>query len=215
MTPARVIIVEDHTMMRELFARLVRDQLGLEIVADCATVAEGASAILREKPDLTIVDWTLPDGTGADLVRQVKAKLPRLCWLFVSASEEGLPVSTALNLGVQGFVHKRSELDIFSKAVALLLAGKNYYCPVSAPRAIDRRIEETRAVELTPREREILCGIALGVNNKVLAGQLGVSPKTVLNHIATLKDKLGLFETAHLVYYAMEREYIEVPKKRM
>ena len=68
---ARVILVEDHTMVRQLFAHLIREDLGLALVADCTSVAEGTAALVREKPDLAIVDWMLPDGRGFDLVRGV------------------------------------------------------------------------------------------------------------------------------------------------
>ena len=85
--PARVVLVEDHIMVRQLFAHLVRDDLGLTLAADCTTVAEGQVALVREQPDLAIVDWMLPDGRGFDLVRAVGPKLPRTRWLFVSSSE--------------------------------------------------------------------------------------------------------------------------------
>ena len=78
--PARVVLVEDHTMVRQLFAHLVRDDLGLTLAADCTTVAEGQVALVREQPDLAIVDWMLPDGRGFDLVRSVGPKLPRTRW---------------------------------------------------------------------------------------------------------------------------------------
>ena len=81
-TPARVVLVEDHTMVRQLLAHLVRDDLGLTLAADCTTVADGREAILREKPDLAIVDWMLPDGRGFELVRTVAPKLHRTRWLW-------------------------------------------------------------------------------------------------------------------------------------
>ena len=109
-TPARVVLVEDHTMVRQLFAHLVRDELGLTLAADCTTVADGVVALLREKPDLAIVDWMLPDGRGFELVRQAGPKLPRTRWLFISSNEQGHLVREAVSLGVQGFVMKRSDL---------------------------------------------------------------------------------------------------------
>ena len=80
---ARIVLVEDHTMVRQLFAHVVREELGLTLAADCTTVADGLQALLREKPDLAIVDWMLPDGRGFDLVRKAGPKLPRTRWLFV------------------------------------------------------------------------------------------------------------------------------------
>jgi DNA-binding NarL/FixJ family response regulator len=210
---ARVILIEDHTMVRQLFAHVIREDLGLSLVADCTTVAEGAVALAREKPDLAIVDWMLPDGRGFDLVRNVGPRLPRTRWLFISSNEQGHLVREAVSLGVQGFVMKRSDLSTMREAVRRVLAGETYYCPASAALLVDRMVGEgqTLGVNLTSREREVLRGFARGENPKVLADRLGVSTKTVQNHLSILKDKLGLPEPAALVHYAIKHGYIEAP----
>src|SRR5437867_300724 len=95
---ARVVLIEDHTMVRQLLAHVIRDDLGLELAADCTTVAEGAAALLKERPDLAVVDWMLPDGRGFDLVRSVGARLPRTRWLFISSNEQGHLVREAVSL---------------------------------------------------------------------------------------------------------------------
>src|SRR3954468_16338663 len=121
---ARVVLIEDHTMVRQMLAHLVRDDLGLTLAADCTSVAEGTEALLREKPDLAIVDWMLPDGRGFDLVRNVGPRLPRTRWLFVSSNEQGHLVREAVSLGVQGFVMKRSDLATIREAIRRILAGE-------------------------------------------------------------------------------------------
>jgi len=210
---SRIVLIEDHTMVRQLFAHLIREDLGLTLAADCTTVSEGAAALLKEKPDLAIVDWMLPDGRGFDLVRSVGPKLPRTRWLFMSSNEQGHLVREAVSLGVQGFVMKRSDLGTMREAVRRILAGETYYCPASARLLVDRMVGEGQAmgVSLTPREREVLRGFARGENPKVLADRLGVSAKTVQNHLSILKDKLGLQEPAALVHYAIKHGYIEAP----
>src|SRR5882672_11369584 len=204
--PARVVLVEDHTMVRQLFAHLVRDDLKLTLAADCTTVAEAQIALLREKPDLAIVDWMLPDGRGFDLVRAVGPRLPRTRWLFVSSNEQGHLVREAVSLGVQGFVMKRSDLATIREAIRRVLAGETYYCPASTRLLVDRLVGEgqTMGVSLTSREREVLRGFAGGENPKALADRLGISAKTVQNHLSILKDKLGLQEPAALVHYAIK-----------
>ena len=197
-TPARVVLVEDHTMVRQLFAHLLRDELGLTLAADCTTVADAMVALLREKPDLAVVDWMLPDGRGFDLVRQIGPKLPRTRWLFVSSNEQGHLVREAVSLGVHGFVMKKSDLATLREAVRKVLAGEKYYCPASSRLLVDKMVDESRAIaaNLTSREREVLRGFARGENPKALAERLGVSTKTVQNHLTLLKDKLGLLEPA-------------------
>lgn len=200
-------------MVRQLFAHLIEEDLGLTLAGDCRSVAEGAAILLKEKPDLAIVDWMLPDGRGFDLVRNVGPKLPRTRWLFISSNEQGHLVREAVNLGVQGFVMKRSDLATMREAVRRILGGETYYCPASARLLVDRMVGEGQAVgiSLTPREREVLRGFARGENPKVLADKLGVSAKTVQNHLSLLKDKLGLQEPAELVHYAIKHGYIEAP----
>ena len=210
---ARIVLIEDHTMVRQLFAHLVREDLGLTLAADCTTVAEGIAALLKEKPELAIVDWMLPDGRGFDVLRAVGTKLPRTRWLFISSNEQGHLVREAVSLGVQGFVLKRSDLGTLRHAITRVLAGETYYCPASARLLVDRMVGEGQAmgVNLTTREREVLRGYARGENPKALADRLGVSSKTVQNHLSMLKDKLGLQEPAELVHYAIKHGYIETP----
>lgn len=213
MPAERVVLVEDHVMVRQLFAQVLRVDLGLVLAADCATVAEGLDAVLREKPALAIVDWRLPDGRGFDLIRQAGPKLPRTRWLMISSNEQGHLVREAVSLGVQGFVMKRSDVSTLRDAVRRVLAGETYYCPASARLLVERLVGESQAVgvALTTREREVLRGFADGVNPKQLAAQLGMSLRTLQNHLAALKDKLGLREPAELVRYAIKHGYIEAP----
>ena len=210
---ARVVLVEDHTMVRQLLAHLVRQDLGLNLVADCTTVADGCVALIREKPDLAIVDWMLPDGRGFDLVRTAGPKLSRTRWLFISSNEQGHLVREAVSLGVHGFVMKRSDLSTLRTAISRVLAGEKYYCADSSRLLVEKLVDEgqTVAVNLTPRERAVLCGFARGENPKHLAGRLGLSSKTVQNHLVMLKDKLGLHEPAELVHYAIKHGHIEAP----
>src|ERR1051325_8615254 len=136
--PPRVVLVEDHTMVRQLFAHLIREQLGLTLAADCTTVAEGRVALLREKPDLAIIDWMLPDGRGCDLVRAAGPKLLRTKWLLVSSNEQGHLVREAVSLGVQGCVMKRSDVSTLRTAITKLLAGEKYYCPDSSRLLVEK-----------------------------------------------------------------------------
>jgi len=211
--PARLVLIEDHTMVRQLFAHLVRDELGLVLAAECTTVAEATVALLREKPDLAIVDWMLPDGRGFELIRKTGPRLPHTRWLFLSSNEQGHLVREAVSLGVHGFVMKRADLATLREAVRRILAGDTYYCPASARLLVDRMVGEGQVVgvSLSPREREVLRGFARGENPKALADRLGISTKTVQNHLSIVKEKLGLQEPAELVNYAIRHGYVEAP----
>lgn len=200
-------------MVRQLLAHLVKTELGLRLTADCTTVAEGIKALLDGKPDLAIVDWMLPDGRGFDIVRAAGPKLPRTRWLFISSNEQGHVVREAVTLGVQGFVMKRSELSVLRTAISKVLAGEKYYCPASSRLLVDKLVDESHvvAVNLSDREREVLCAFASGENSKELAQRMNLTPKTIQNHLTALKEKLNLREPAELVHYAIKHGYIETP----
>ncbi len=211
--PATVVLIEDHAMVRQLMAQLVRDELKLELAADCTTVAEGSAAVLRHRPDLVVIDWMLPDGRGFEVLRATGQKLPRTRWLFVSSNEQGHLVREAVRLGVQGFVMKRSDLSILRTAITRVLAGETYYCATSSALLVGNLVSEGQAsaANLSPREQVVLRGFASGENPKALAERIGVSAKTVQNVLSSIKDKLGLYEPAQLVHYAIKHGYIEAP----
>lgn len=213
MSRARIVLIEDHAMVRQLLGALITDQLGHVLCATCLSVQEGLAALRREKPDLAIVDWRLPDGRGFDLVRQMSSELPATRWLFMSATEQGHVVREAVGLGVQGFVQKRADLDTLRTAITKVLAGEKYYCPASSRLLVEELVDERRyaKVPLTPRETDILRHFAQGKNIKAVAVELGISVKTAQNHLTGLKDKLNLHEPAELVHYAIKHGYVEAP----
>jgi DNA-binding NarL/FixJ family response regulator len=146
-------------------------------------------------------------------VRACGPKLARTRWLFVSSNEQGHLVREAVSLGVHGFVMKRASLSTLRTAITRVLAGEKYYCPGSSRLLVEKLVDEGRtvAINLTSREREVLRGFARGDNPKMLAERLGVTSKTVQNHLSMLKEKLGLAEPAELVHYAIKHGYIEAP----
>ncbi len=113
----RLVVVEDHAVVRELLGPRISEEIGLTLVAEASTVAEAKVICLREKPDLVIADWTLPDGSSADLVVSVTDKLPKTKWLFVSAFENRAMVEEAAALGAGGFVLKKWPVTVLLEAV--------------------------------------------------------------------------------------------------
>lgn len=213
MPSARIIIVEDHIMVRQLLGSLIRDTLKLNLVAEVTTAAEATTVCLREKPDVVVLDWALPDGRGFQVLRAVSEKLPLTRWLVLSSNEQEHLVCEAIELGVQGFVFKRSDISLFREAITRVVAGKTYYCPRSAQLYVEAKRSErtTVASNLTARERQVLRAYARGENPKVTADQLGVAVKTVNNIMTAIKEKLGLKEPAELVRYAIKHGYVEAP----
>ena len=214
MKSVRLIIVEDHTMMRQLLSDAVRVETGLQIVAAVGTVASGIKACLEHKPDLAIVDWMLPDGSGLLIVKQIKQHLKDMRFIMLTSNDEESVVQEANAAGVQGFVLKSASLETLREALAAVLAGRNFYCAESSkfllPSSSGGRASPATQI-LTPREREILCAVANGFGTKETAERLHVSAKTIANHLAALKEKLNIHETSGLVRYAIKNGWVDAP----
>lgn len=209
---ARVVIIEDHALVRELLVSLVQDEFALKVAAHCTTTREGVAACRREKPDLVIIDWMLPDGRGFDVVREAGPVLSRTRWICISSNEQEHLVREAVKLGIHGFVMKRSPLEVFCEAIRTVLGGGSYYCEQSARLLVEAmRSEAMVSTNLSSREREVLRRIASGDNPKDIADHLGVALKTVQNHVVAMKEKLCIQEAAGLVRYAIKHGYVEPP----
>ena len=209
----RVLIIEDHEMVQEIVADIVAKELNHEVVGHATTVAEGSQLCLSLKPDLVVLDWTLPDGRGFEIVRAVGSKLPHTRWLCLSANEQEHMVREAVELGLQGFVLKRSKMQVLREAIETVLRGESYYCATSSKLLVDamRNRNSRMASNLTRRERDVLIGVARGENMKQIAHRFDLELKTVHNHLANLKDKLGIREPAGLVRWAIKHGLVDSP----
>lgn len=208
----RLIIVEDHTMVRQLLnAAVLQVAADAQIVAAVGTVASGIAACLQHKPDLAIVDLMLPDGSGLLLVKQLRQRMTTVRFLVLTSNEDERMVQEARAAGVEGFVFKRASIETLCEAITAVITGRVYYCTESTPLflAPPNTMTGSERQMLTPREREILVSIANGFGIKETADRLQVSTKTVSNHLSALKDKLAIHETSALVRYAIRQGWVE------
>lgn len=208
---ASLVLIEDHTLVRDLLGAVLKEDPALALAGDFGGVAEGIKGCLKLKPALVIIDWMLPDGKGIDVVRALTPRLPGTRYLFLSSLEKEHIVREAIDAGVHGFVMKRASYETLFEAVHAVLAGRSYYCAVSSRLLVEAmRTAAAAGVDaLTSRERDILRGIAQGASIKEIADRLGLSPKTVNNQFGTLKDKLGIRDTAGLIRYAVRHGLVE------
>jgi len=215
MNPVRIIIVEDHTMIRQLLSDAVRIEGDMQIVAAVGTVAGGITACLEHQPDLAIIDWMLPDGSGLLIVKQLKQhlNLKKMRFIMLTSNDEESLVQEANAAGVQGFVLKSASLETLREALTTVLAGRNFYCPESSKYLLPPAGGAVSPANdtLTPREREILCSVANGFGTKETAERLHVSTKTIANHLTALKEKLNIHETSGLVRYAIKHGWVDAP----
>jgi|SRR5579871_463118 len=210
----RLIIIEDHTMIRQLLSDVVQSsKIKIQIVAAVGTVAAGLVACVELKPDLVIVDLMLPDGSGLQLVKNLRPQLQATKFIVLTSNDDQAIVQDVHAAGVEGFLLKRSSMETLGEALTAVTAGSTYYCAESkeilASPPLVQRVRNS--VALTPREREIICSIANGFGTKETAERLHVSAKTIANHFAALKDKLNIHETSGLVRYAIKQGWVDAP----
>jgi len=192
----RVLIADDHGIVRSGLRLLLERQPDIEVVAEAADGAEARELAIRERPDLAILDVKMPKLTGLQATREIKAQAPEVAVLILSMHDEERYISEALKAGASGYVVKtQADTDL-----------------VAAIRAVERGepfpVPKTQGT-LTPREEEIVKLVAEAHTSKEIAAILHLSEKTVENHRANAMRKLGMRDRVELVRYAIRRGLIE------
>ncbi|MBP1625824.1 MAG: nreC 2 [Holophagaceae bacterium] len=207
---ARLLLVDDHPILREGLARLINQEKDLEVVGQAEDHA-GALAALRESgPDLMIVDLTLASGNGLDLIREVRKHRARLPILVFSMHDDAYHAEQALRVGANGYVTKYEAPETLLKAIRLVLKGE-LYVHESMVGAILRRAvaktdpeEEGDGLGLSSREREVFRMLGKGMGTRMIAEQMGVSVRTVDTHRENIKHKLNLKNASELLQLAIQ-----------
>jgi DNA-binding NarL/FixJ family response regulator len=220
-TPAvcRVLLVEDDAPVRQRLAGIIRSWSGGELIADCATLAEATDAIRVNALDLLITDLKLPDGHGVQAIRFLRATQPGAEAMVISALTDDQTVIEAIEAGATGYLLKDSDPINVIDAIKELLEGGS---PISSTiaRTIVRRLggrtaandapREEAGQQLTPREMDILWGIAKGFTYGELAERLQISKQTVPVHIKNIYRKLQANNRSEAVYEASRRGLIRL-----
>ena len=212
--PPSVVIVDDH----ELFRAGVRAELeGLvEVKAEAGAVEDAVASILREKPDVTLLDVHMPGGGGIEVIRQVARERPVQRFLALSVSDSAEDVIAVIRAGARGYVTKSISGEVLAAAIGRVRDGDAVFSPRLAGFVLDAFHGEIPEAEidpeldqLTPREREVLRLIARGYLYKEIALRLDISPKTVEAHVGAVLRKLQLSNRHELSRWAVERRLVE------
>jgi DNA-binding NarL/FixJ family response regulator len=213
--PLSIVVVDDHPFMREVISRMLRlQEKRYDVVAEAADVGTAFEACERLQPDMLILDINLPDGSGIDAVRRLKAASPRTRILLCTAYVTDDRVLDALRSGAHGFVEKTNTWQDFVDVIERVSRGENYFCShtsmaVSELSQLARHhVELARSVALSPRESQVLKLVAQGGSSKEIAGKLSVSVSTVDVHRANVMKKLDLKNVAQLVAFAFHIDLI-------
>lgn len=207
----RLLLVDDHPIMRHGLAQLVAAEKGLQVCGECGTALEGLEAVDRLKPDLVVIDLTLPDKHGLELLKDLHVMHPGLRCLVLSMHDEQLYGERALRAGARGYLMKEVAADQFIHAVRKVLGGGIYVSEVLAGQMLElavgartKRGPGAAVDQLTDRELEVLQWIGSGKATKWIAEQMSISPRTVEAHRSHIKEKLGIPDGAALVRYAVQ-----------
>lgn len=203
----RVLLMDDHVVVREGLRALLERQDGIDVVAEAGSVAEAVG--LEVDPDVVVADLVLPDERGAEVVRRLKERHPDAAILVLTMVDNPTDVQLCLAAGARGYLLKETASTELVDAVRKVAGGEDYLQP-SLGAALARwrdtpgRIHVRATDDLSQREREVLRLIALGHTNTEIASMLYVSVRTVENHRAGVMRKLGLRTRAELVRHAAE-----------
>jgi DNA-binding NarL/FixJ family response regulator len=205
--PKRIIIVEDHTAIREMLAEILRVDPAYKIIGESGEGHQACQLCLELKPDLIVLDARLPGLSGVDILRRISKQLKSTRVMVFSAYETPALVREMLEAGAHGFVEKTAGLGEFKKGLETIGRGGTYFGPGVAAllRTVVANKSSGSGVEtLTDREREILKLVAESNSTKEIALKLDISVKTVDNHRTNLMRKLDLHDVASLTRYSLE-----------
>lgn len=215
MSRVRLLLADDHTMVRQGLRKLLEERVDWEVVAEASDGREAIKLAEQHRPDVAILDVAMPLLNGIEATRQITKRVPSTRVLVLSMHADEVYVTQVLRAGATGYLLKDSADADLMEAVAAVAQGKSFFSPAIARVMLDdyvRQLADKGIVDrfdsLSEREREIFQLIAEGKTNKEIAGLLGVSPSTIETHRGHILEKLDCHNAAEIVLYAVRRGVI-------
>ncbi len=203
--PTRVLIVEDHLVVAEGLAALIDHQSDMKVVGKVGTVADCASLGVELNPDVVLLDFRLPDGTGADAAAAIREMRPQAKMIFLTREDSDAARFAAVQSGASAFIHKSQAAAEVVTAIRDVARGKMLITPRTiATLLAKRRTIDVQLQSLTVREKEVLRLMAEGEPSRSIASSLGISYTTVRTHIRSLGQKLGVHSKLEAIVKARE-----------
>ena len=207
----RVLIADDHAVVREGIRHVLSSDIGFEVVGEASDGAQAVSLATKLEPDVVVLDLSMPEVSGLDAAARIRATLPGVCILILSIHDHEEYVLQSVRAGAHGYLRKDSSPAELRAAIRALYDGGSVFSPPVARTLSsalrNERVElerKARIANLTPRERAVLVAIARGSTNKEIASDLGISVRTVESHRETLMKKLGVRGAASLTRVAID-----------
>ena len=205
MTTTRVLICDDHEVVREGLRGLIGRQEGMSVVGEAGTVAEAIAAAARAKPDVVVMDVRLPDGSGVEACRAIREANPETKMIMLTSYADDEALFAAIIAGASGYLLKQTRGQAVVDAIIAVAAGRSLLDPEVTGKVLARlresRAEDPALASLTDQERKVLAGLAEGKTNREIGESLFLAEKTVKNYVSRILEKLGLSRRAEAAAY--------------
>ncbi len=208
----RLVLVDDHQLVRDGLAQLLGGVDDFEVVGLAADGAEACAAVEYHRPDIVLMDLSMPGCDGITATRRLRGLAPDVRVLVLTSFSDRNRIVEAIDAGAVGYILKDSEPDDLVRAIRSAARNESPLDPRVARTLIDRHRESgTTDVQLTPREREVLACIAEGLPNKLIARRLGIAEKTVKAHLTNVFQRIGVTDRTQAALWARERDLGATP----
>jgi len=212
-SPIRLFVVDDHILFREGLIAIVRSAPDVEVVGQAGSVSEAIELIQTIKPDIVLMDFGLPDGTGADATRAILKKYPECKIVFLTMSEEDEDLFEAIRSGAKGYLLKSLQPARLISTLRSVQQGESALSRTMTLRVMEelsrtRKTEYPAEVTLTHREIDVLRAVATGLSNQDIANHLFITENTVKYHVHSILEKLKLSSRKEAAAYAREHGLI-------
>lgn len=220
MKPIRVVVVDDHALVRMGLTTLLGDRPDMEVVGEASTPAQALQVIQRLEPDIVLMDIRMPGESGIEATRQIVQRFPQTrVIILTSYSDDGL-VMRAIQAGAVGYVLKQADNDVLIHAILAASRGESLLDPATTARlmnylrTLERQAEQNAFRDLSEREMSVLAELAQGKTNAEISQALHLSEKTVRNHVSAILEKLHLSNRVELATYAVEHHIFDWVEKK-
>ena len=200
-SPARVLVVDDHLLLRTGVANIVNGEADLVVAAESSNGRDAVEAFRLHRPDVVLMDLRMPEMEGVEAVRRIREIDGQARVIVLTTYDADEDIARALQAGAKAYILKDIAADALVACIRDVLAGKTYLAPTAAAKLAERVTQ----VQLTPRELAALRLLANGESNKEIATSLGISERTVKTHLAHLFGKLGVTSRTEAVRVATRR----------
>ncbi len=215
MSKIRVLLVDDHEVVRLGLMTLINDQPNMQVVGEAGTTGEAERAVERLRPDVVLMDIRIPGGGGIEATQRITTRFPATKIVMLTSYADDELVVRAIRAGAVGYVLKQVGNEELLRAIAAAARGEALLDPgttarlLSRVRQTERKADEDAFRDLSDREMEVLAGLARGKTNAEIGQTLNLSEKTVRNYVSTMLEKLHLTNRIELATYAVEHHLFE------